>query len=296
MFLANFKLYLAKKPGDIHVRLAVESPRDNTRFHCEGTLQQNLETMSGKCRWGRTGGRWHATKQASRKPSPPVSIGGCIKTEKTLYEGIVRYKLSPAKWWIRCGGKIENRPDAFFPEINTYTPQIKSLVIHILGYRPNRTQNDKEIWGRVVKVWNWLRQNQLTEANVNYRKAQQYIDRLDSWPSIANIAHMYEQYNGIWWGSCMSRAQMFATLLYIVGIPPDRFTIAESYWKPEYSQHMFVILYINNRWLYLDPTYIVQVLYTDDVTSVGSGSADYVHPREIILLPGSTLPGVPLVH
>ena len=92
----------------------------------------------------------------------------------------------------------------------------------------------------------------------------------------------------------MSRAQLFATLLLGVGIHPNRFAVAEAYWQASYSQHMFVILYVSGHWYYLDPTYIHESIAATP-GSVGSGSADYVHPLRIITLPGSTLSYVPLV-
>lgn len=274
----------------VTVKLVVESPRDSTRFRCEGVVaQRDPDSMSGKCRWGDSTASWHATKQQG------THVAGRTKTEKTDYEGFVRYNLTSSGWWMRINGLVQDKPASFFPQINTYDQEIQSLVMDILGYRPNRTKNDKKIWRRVIKVWTWLQRNELTSANPNHRKAERYIDLLDSWPSLANIAHMYSKYGGIYWGTCMSRAQLFATLLYIAGIPPDRFAIAESYWKPEYSQHMYVILYVDKRWLYLDPTYIGESLTAENVSSVGSGSADYIHPRGVKLLPGSKLAGVPLV-
>jgi hypothetical protein len=274
----------------VAVKFVVESPRDGTRFRCAGSVApRDPDTMSGKCRWGDTTASWHAKKQTG------APVTGFTSMEKSYYEGIVRYKQTSLGWWMRCKGVVQNRPTSFFPQINTYNQVIHSLVMDVLGFRPDRTRNDKEIWRRVVKVWNWLQRNELTSANPNYRKAKSYIERLHSWPSIADIAHMYSKYGGIYWGTCMSRAQLFATLLYTAGIPPDRYAIAESYWKPAYSQHMYVILYIGNRWIYLDPIYIGERLAADNVSSVGSGPADYIHPRVVKLLPGSKLSGVPLV-
>ena len=219
----------------------------------------------------------------------------CTRKEETLYEGIVKYQRTSSGWWMRCDGKVDDESDYFFPRINTYNSKIDSLVTDILGYRPNRTWKDREVWLRVNQVWKWLQQNQLSPNNPNYAKADRYIESLPSWPSISNIAHMYYKYRGICWGTCMSRAQLFATLLYSVGIPPEKFAITESRWKPEYSQHKYVILHVNQSWFYLDPTYIEQRLTKDAVFSVGHGRADYIHPRSVILLPGSTISGVPLI-
>jgi hypothetical protein len=218
----------------------------------------------------------------------------CSKKEQTLYQSIVDYKLTPAGWWMRCKGEVDNRSHLFFPKTTVQTPEVSKLLAAI-GSPTMLTWDDSEIWKRVVKVWTWLQNNQLFKTDANYIKAENYIASLGHWPSLAEIAYMYVSYGGIYWGTCMSRAQLFATLLYAVGVPPDRFAIAEAYWKPAYSQHMYIILYLNNHWIYLDPMDIGQILSNLSVSSVGKGTADYVHPLRIVLLPGSKLAGVPLV-
>lgn len=222
------------------------------------------------------------------------SLVRCSRSEQTLYQGIVYYKHTPQGWWMRCGGTVDNRSDSFFPQINIRNQNVLTLLSAV-GCPTNLTWNDTVIWQRVVKVWKWLQSNQLSPGSANYNAAKAYISGLGHWPALFEIAHVYVTYGGIFWGTCMSRAQLFATLLYAVGVPPDKFTIAEAYWKPAYSQHMYVIIYLNNHWYYLDPTYISQNLSITNVASVGSGSADYIHPLKIMLLPGSKLPGVPLV-
>jgi hypothetical protein len=221
------------------------------------------------------------------------SLVTCSRSEPTLYHGDVDYKPTPAGWWMRCDGEVNDQSQVFFPDIDTHTPSVSKLLAAI-GSPTNSTWDDNEIWNRVVSVWSWLQDNQLT-AGDNYAAAMSYITSLGGWPSLAEIAYMYETYGGIWWGTCMSRAQLLATLLYAVGIPPDKFAIAEAYWKPSYSQHMYVIIYLSNHWFYVDPTYISEDLSAGSMSSVGSGSADYAHPLKIKLLPGSSLFGVPLV-
>jgi hypothetical protein len=76
----------------------------------------------------------------------------------------------------------------------------------------------------------------------------------DHWPSIGDQAKVFKRYNGLVWGACNSRAFTFATLLYRVGIQPDDLAVVIAQWKPEYSQHLYVVLRIENRWYYLDPT------------------------------------------
>lgn len=256
----------------------------STAFGRLDTVKLWLYCMDGKDRLpdsGETTLSWFSLVRASKR-------------EQSLYQGTLYYKPTPEGWWMRSDGTVDNRSDGFFPQIDVTNSEVSALLSAI-GAPTNLTWNDTEIWNRVVKVWQWLQTNQLQPGSANYNAAHTYISGLGHWPALFEIAHMYAAYGGIYWGTCMSRAQLLATLLYAVGIPPDKFAIAEAYWKPEYSQHMYVIIYLNGHWYYLDPTYINQNLSASTITSIGSGSADYVHPLKIKLLPGSTIPGVPLV-
>jgi hypothetical protein len=216
-----------------------------------------------------------------------------MRPVKTLYEGTVYYQETAAGWWLRRDGKVDTRVEDFFPEITHRTRQVAQLLDDI-GCPSTPTTNSTQIGKRIITVWRWLQKNELKPDEVNYHAAKTYYASLDRWPSLAEIANMFTSYGGIYWGTCMSRAQLFATLLYAVGLPPSRFAIAETRWKLEYSQHMYVIVNIGgNRWIYLDATCIAQDLST--MGSIGCTSADYAHPLRVILLPGSTLAGVPLV-
>ncbi|MBN2533312.1 MAG: hypothetical protein JXB88_10490 [Spirochaetales bacterium] len=253
-----------------------------TLFHNLDTVQCWLYAMDGKDRLPDTG-----TVTISWWELVSVS-----KTETTLYQGDVLYRQTPEGWWIRTDGKVDDRSHLFFPG-STITNADVTALLDSIGCATTLTNNDAEIWNRAVQVWNWLQTHQLT-SGANYTAAQTYYQGLGNWPSIAQIAYMYVHFGGIYWGTCMSRSQLFATLLFGVGIHPDRFAIAEAYWKASYSQHMYVILYLNGHWYYLDPTCIFQSIPASPA-SIGCTSADYAHPVGIFTLPGSSLSYVPLV-
>jgi hypothetical protein len=226
------------------------------------------------------------------------SFVSCSRDVPSLYQGTFQYKPTPEGWWMKCNGEVFRNDDHFFPQLLHYTrnptPQITNLLSSI-GAPTQVTWNDNAIWYRVVKVWQWLQNNQLTPGTAAYNEASRYISGLGHWPSLNEIAIMVDRYNGIFWGTCTSRALLFGTLLKAVGIPSDKFAVVEAYTRPEYSQHYFVVIYLNNHWYYLDPISIHVNLSNQNIISAGSGSADYVHPYRIYLLPGSRIPGVPLV-
>jgi len=223
--------------------------------------------------------------------SPPPET----RSETTLYEGIKTYVLTSAGWWYRQDGVVDTNVSSYFPDINLRNTDTAQLLSD-LGLPTDRTSNATEVWQRTCAVWNWLRSNLLTPGTTDYNNAKSYYDSLDSWPSFADISYVYTHFGGIYVGTCMSRAQNFATLLWVVGVHPDLFAIAESKWKPEYSQHMFVILYINPHWYYVDPTCLEQKsLSSGKVESVGCIGADYKHPNTIKIVPESSLNKVPLV-
>jgi hypothetical protein len=61
-------------------------------------------------------------------------------------------------------------------------------------------------------------------------------------------------------------------------------------WKLEYSQHLYVVLRIEDRWIYLDPTCNEgHPALSAAPENVGCNTADYSHPNSINPLPGSTL-------
>lgn len=222
------------------------------------------------------------------------TLVSCSRHETTMYQGVRDYKPTPTGWWLRCDGEVDTNYNSYFPDINNRPASVGTLLSAI-GCPTSSTSNDGEIWNRIVAVWTWLQSNQLEEGDANYEAAHSYIRGLGHWPSLADTAHVYVTYGGIYWGTCMSRAQLFATLLYAVGINKRKFGIAESYWKPEYSQHMFVVVYLNNHWYYLDPTNIGASISTTTPASIGGGPADYVHPLGIKPLPGGNFWGVPLI-
>lgn len=230
-------------------------------------------------------------------------VTGAPRYVTTRYEGRVGYEIiyyEPSCWWKRLDGVVDRNVDAYFPEVDRITPDVDRLIAAI-GCPTTRPTNDREMWIRTVKVWEWLQANELKPNDANYSNAENFYGSLGRWPSLADIAAMYSRYGGIYWGTCMSRAQLYATLLYAIGLPSDRLAIAETRTARGPGaggyQHMYVILYIKGHWIYLDPSCInLDLPDFELISSVGCvRSADYSHPCKVKILPGSQLSGVPLV-
>ncbi|MEA3547741.1 MAG: hypothetical protein U9R66_08755 [Thermodesulfobacteriota bacterium] len=57
----------------LRIMLSVESSRDRTRFNCKGEVSpDDPRRMSGKCRWGKRSGPWHAAREDHAVSHPPV--------------------------------------------------------------------------------------------------------------------------------------------------------------------------------------------------------------------------------
>ena len=207
--------------------------------------------------------------------------------EETLYEGVKVYTCDGTTCW-RDDGAADDTWD--FVDKDADSPQIAAMLADI-GAPTTPTEDDAEIWSRTRTVWAWMQAHGLGPGDPNFAEAQAYRASLGHWPTVAEFAYMFATYGGFNWSdcTCMCRAQTFATLLYRAGIPVNRMAIAETRWKPSYSQHMYIVLQLDKRWFYVDPSANDPELPLSP-TSIGfGGTADYTHPNSLTVIPGSTL-------
>lgn len=206
--------------------------------------------------------------------------------EDTLYEGPKTYRCNSTCW--REDGTINET--GIFTDIDANTPEIAALLTDI-GVPGGPVTDDGDVWDRTRTVWAWLQSHGLTPGHPNYEDVHAYRAGLGRWPTIADLAYMFQTWGGFVWGSgctCMCRAQMLATLLYRAGLGADRMAIAEARTRPTYSQHMYVVLKLGCHWFYIDPSVNLPELPVSP-ENVGAGTADYTHPNNLIVLPGSTM-------
>lgn len=206
--------------------------------------------------------------------------------EDTMYEGTKVYTCNSTCW--RDDGTVVDTWD--FTDINANNANIAALLADI-GAPTTSTTDDDEIWNRTRTLWAWLQTHGLEPGTPNFNEVLEYRAALGHWPTIAEFAYMFVTWGGFIWAggcTCMCRAQTLAALLYRVGISSNRMAIAETKWKPTYSQHMYVVLNLGCHWYYVDPSTNIPEL-SDTPENVGGGSADYIHPNKLYLIPGSTL-------
>jgi len=217
--------------------------------------------------------------------------------EQTLFEGEKIYTCDPGGCW-REDGDLAGPPDYFFPDLNRENAEIK-MMLSAIGLPASVAEEDGERWLRIVRVWSWMKSDALPLGAPGQGEAWKYLQNLmetpqDHWPSISDMANVYSRYQVLPVGACNSTALTFATLLYRSGIPPDVLSVAHT--KTKDVQHLYVVLRLEGKWHFLDPMCIPErTKLSEKPESVGCVGADYRHPYQLELLPGSNLPKPMLV-
>ena len=214
---------------------------------------------------------------------------------QTLYEGAKTY-VKHWNFWTRTDGEVDQRSERFFRNYESTSPAVTRLV-HAVG-GPGRVCSEREIWERIGEVWGWLRTN-LRHDNPGYRTLSSLPD---AWPSIDDYARYYDQHGRLIWAACFSKAHLFANLLGRVITPRDRIAVASAHHTmagaPPTATHVYVAVYVADRWFYLDPSYADHFEFPpfEERRSIGcptAGVIDYQHPYKLLRLPTSTLERVP---
>jgi PKD repeat protein len=221
---------------------------------------------------------------------------------ETINEGLQHYEHN-GEYWFRTDGEVyENVNQNFFFDIDAENDTINALMEDI-GAGTVQTDDDLEIRDKLAILWLWMQDNcvsfvldSLTLAAHDY-----LLDHSDGhYYTISALASTFAQYGFIPWGSCMSRANIFVTLLYKTGVPKNRIAIGECRWKFRYSQHMYLIINLFDRWYHFDPTHLHGVILAADgfhskpSGQVGTQTQDHTHLWKIYIIPGSSLTQIPL--
>jgi len=215
---------------------------------------------------------------------------------RTINEGLRNY-ITQSNICYRPNGTVNTNTTSLFPQIEEGSAEISNFLIGISA-NTNLATSAIDIWEKCSTVWGWLKINsRYATSDPLYQEAKDYMMQA-GWPSIARIASTFNIYGFIPWGTCMSRAQIMATLLYRVGVPKDLLAVAETLWELRYSQHMYVIIRMEDRWVYVDPTHITKAFppfssYTSVPVTGGGQQTDYCHPHKLSILLGSSLSYVP---
>jgi hypothetical protein len=229
----------------------------------------------------------------------PVPESPTMHREASMYEGSLLY-LKYWNYWVRAGERADDRATRFFPDFENPNPRIFAMLEN-MGVSTAPATTEKVVWDRVATVWSWLSHNVSYDGEA-YGTISTQPD--GGWPSIDDYAAYFETHGNLVWAACFSKAHLFASILGRIGIPRWHVTIAESHHTeggaPPTATHVFVGLYIADKWLYLDPTWVYAVPELPSYferESVGLfEKVDYTRPYKTIPIPLSGFTRVPLLN
>ncbi|HOW97822.1 MAG TPA: hypothetical protein P5567_02610 [Kiritimatiellia bacterium] len=235
---------------------------------------------------------------------PPQNVAAALLPVDLPLDGLVRYFPRGGidcdgqrfSWWARMGGRVVRNDAAYFPGFWQTNDRIIAMLQSIgVGTAP--VCSGEDIWARAAAVWVWLRDHARPGPSYGYGSP-------DRWPSLDEMAAMYERFGTVPWYACFSRAHLFATLLGSVGIPADHVAIASAHYPYDnengYAQHTYVALRVDRRWYYLDPSYVNTLAelppYGQRASYGLRAGCQYSYPYEAVVLPGSSLDTVPMLY
>jgi len=213
----------------------------------------------------------------------------------TKHEGdVLYYKLW--NFWVRAGSRAMPNASEFFRDYETVNSDTDALLKDI-GFPWKKAESEEDFWKRIGMVWSWLRNN-VQDNGAEYTSISSIPG---TWPSIVDYARYYKNNNHLVWAACFSKAHLFATLLGRMAYPRYRFAMAEAHHTengaPPTATHVYVAVYVGERWYYLDPTAISTVFpdyaHRRSIGVDSFASVDYEHPYEIIPVPLSGFEAVP---
>ncbi len=224
-------------------------------------------------------------------PKEPV-VHPEMRSLQTMYEGVVTY-LKFWSFWVRTGTPATEPVDYFFHDYESGSGPVVNLISAV-GAATRWPRTEEEVWDRISTVWSWLGVNVRVDG-----AAYDALPAADRWPSIDEFAAYYAAHQELVWAACFSKAHLFAMLLGRV-LPRWHVLIAEAHHTeggaPPTASHVYVGVYLTDRWYYLDPTFVDSGPLPDFAhrSSVGGfETVDYQHPFEAIPVPLSPLDKVP---
>ena len=231
-----------------------------------------------------------------KRPAPSTTENVICMWMSTKHEGNILYwKLW--NFWVRTGTKADMRSDEFFRDYERSNANTKTLF-RAIGVTSGKAETEDDVWNNIGIVWNWLKEN----VQVTYDENIIVTSVDNSWPSILDYAKYYAQNGHLVWKNCFSKAHLFATLLGLTIRPRYRFAIATCHHTengaPPTASHVYVSVYVGDRWFYLDPLAVYSTDFPNFVQrkSIGIESfdtVDYQHPHELIPVPLSGFDRVP---
>ncbi len=230
----------------------------------------------------------------------------------TMYRG-KQYYYEKDGFFYRKNGVVTNRQDFYFPDltsVNRSNGAVKKLLSGIGG--GSNARSDDQIAKKFADVYSFFKTSTKSSmgADVTVKAAADYMFRncrktssspVTRWPSFQEMADTYLKYGFIPVGNCTANSQVMATLLYIAGVPADKFFVAKFHYDMSwYVEHWVIAVNIGKRWYALDPQFknVVNIKGAADFQKAYweryiAKTYDYKKPFEAWLLPGSNIKAVP---
>lgn len=240
-----------------------------------------------------------AELEPALKPRPlPRELHPVWRTLATRHEGSVLY-FKQWNFWVRAGAVADLRAELFFRDYERADAHTDALL-RDAGFPWRKAETEEEIWARIGGVWRFLHD----KVDVDNAAYAGLSSAPGTWPSILDFGAYYAAHGRLVWSACFSKAHLFATLLGRVVYPRFRFGIATAHHTeggaPPTASHVFVGVYVAERWFHLDPT---AAPFTDfpafserrSLRVASFTSVDYEHPFEFIPVPLSGFTQVPLL-
>jgi len=234
---------------------------------------------------------------ATMAMAPTLSATAVWKSLSTKHEGnVLYYKLW--NFWVRAGVKADLGMTSYFFRDYESANSDSDALLAAVGFPWRKAETEEEIWGRIGMVWNWLRDN----VQVNASEYETISSVSGTWPSILDYGRYYVKHKNLVWAACFSKAHLFATLLGRVVYPRFRFGIAQGHHTeggaPPTASHVFVGVYVGDRWFHLDPTAVQSEtfpVYTKrkSIHVSSFATVDYEHPYYFKPVPLSGFEYVP---
>lgn len=235
---------------------------------------------------------------------PFYVIGYDLICMTTMYEGDIPYVRHDG-FWIRDGASAADGGAFFRNYLEGFTDQNVQDLMNNIGCPVGNSKTDEDTWARVGILWNWLG----VHGNITQDPDEVMKIAPNLWPSISEFAKYYKDHGQLVWGTCGSKAQLFANLLIALRIPLSKFAIVTARHNidvsPAISQHLYIALYLSGRWFYIDPLASQnapekkQFPDFNHACSLGVDELipriDYEHPYSVSPFPESSIAVVPYI-
>ncbi|HPJ34493.1 MAG TPA: RICIN domain-containing protein [Spirochaetota bacterium] len=231
----------------------------------------------------------------------------------TMYRG-KQYYYEKEGFFYRKNGVVTNRQDFYFPNltsVNRNNAAVKKLLSAIGG--SSTANSDEAIAKKFANVYSFFKdktKSAMGTTDTAVKGAAEYLYRncrktvsspVTRWPSFQEMADTYSKYGFIPVGNCTANSQVMATLLYMAGVPADKFFVAKFHYDMSwYVEHWVIGVNIGKRWYALDPQFknVIKIKGAADFQKAYweryiAKSYDYRKPFEAWLLPGSNIKAVP---